>query len=319
MAPSPKALEYMDRKNSIGIRDITELDPSEARVENNRATKLFLEKPEPVEKIENHLIREGFSEIPVRVYWPKITDSEDDEEQDLYPIIVFFHSGGWVLGRVESYDELCSMLANRSESIVISVDYPLAPEHKFPEPLNGCYAATKWASENAGFLEGDEDTIVVAGESAGGNLAAAVSLMAKEKKDPQIAAEVLMYPVTDLTSDLSKYSKDKFGPSKETMEWYGRHYVKNDSEYRNPLVSPSYGDLRGLPETIIVTAEFDPLRDQDLEFVKRLEQAGVKTVHLDYPEMIHGFMHFPSFFPEGRLAIEKVASEVKKIYVENEM
>ncbi len=183
MAPDPKAQEWLERQTAAGALDITQLEPVKARKEDARITELFLGTPEPVDKIENHRIREGLDEIPVRVYWPKIT--EDDEE--LYPIIVFFHGGGWVCGNLEIYDEMCSMLANRSESIVISVDYRLAPEHKFPVPLHDCYAATKWAFENAKFLEGDEDTIVVAGDSAGGNLAAAVALMAKEKNGPRMS------------------------------------------------------------------------------------------------------------------------------------
>ncbi len=308
----------MDIQTANNVKDITELDPVEARAEDFRATSLFVGKAEPVEKIENHVIHEGLAEIPIRVYWPKISDEEKDQ-QDLYPIIVFFHGGGWVLGNLDSAEELCCMLSNHSESIVISVDYRLAPEYKFPQPLNDCYAATKWAYDNAKFLEGDQDTIIVAGSSAGGNLATTVALMAKEKNSPPIASQLLIYPITDMTSDLTKYSKDKFGPSKEAMDWFGEHYVKHDSELRDPLVSPIFGDLNGLPEAIVVTAELDPLRDQDLRYANKLEQAGVKMLLLDYPETVHGFMDLPSFFPEGRGAIEKVASEVKKIYVENAM
>jgi acetyl esterase len=318
LPPSPRALEYLNRQTSNNVKDISELDPVDARAEDYRATMLFAGKPEPVDKIENHVIHEGLTEIPIRVYWPKIPDQEKDE-QDLYPIIVYFHGGGWVLGNLDSVDEICSMLSNQSESIVISVDYRLAPEYKFPQPLHDCYGATKWAYDNAKFLEGDQDTIVVAGSSAGGNLAATVALMAKQKKGPPIAAQVLIYPITDMTSDLSKYSKDPFGPSKEAMDWFGMHYVKEDSEYRDPLVSPVFGDLSGLPEAIVVTAELDPLRDQGLRYANKLEQAGVKTLLMDYPATVHGFMDLPSFFPEGQEAIEKVANEIKKVYVENVM
>ena len=171
---------------------------------------------------------------------------------------------------------------------------------KFPQPLHDCYAVTKWAYDNAKFLEGDQDTIIVAGSSAGGNLAAAVALMAKEKNGPPIAAQLLIYPITDMTSDLSKYSKDKFGPSKEAMDWFGMHYVKNDSEFVNPLVSPIFGNLNELPQAIMVTAELDPLRDQDLRYVNKLEQTGVKTLLLDYPATVHGFMDLPTFSRRAR-------------------
>jgi acetyl esterase len=303
--------------NSIGALDITTLPPIVGRDEDFRTTKAFLGEPEAVEKIENHTIRESLTDIPIRVYWPKISGEEDDE--DLYPIIVYYHGGGWVLGSLDAYDEMCSMLANRSESIVISVDYRLSPEFQFPDPLHDCYTAAKWAFDNAKFLDADQDTILVAGDSAGGNLAAAVALMAKEKKGPQIAGQILIYPITDVTADLSKYSNDKFGPSKETMDWFYAQYLKNDSDAKNPLASPMYGELSELPPAVMVTAELDPLRDQDLLYAKKLEQGGVKTTVLDYPGMIHGFMQLPSFFSQGRDAIEKTASEIKRMYVENEM
>jgi acetyl esterase len=317
LPPSPKAIEYLQISTKAGALDPTKVEIAEARIDDARVTKLFLGKPEQVEKKENHKIREGSTEIPIRVYWPKITEKEDDEE--LFPIIVFFHGGWWALGNLELYDEMCSMLANRSESIIISVEYRLAPEHKFPAGLHDCYAATKWAFENAKFLNGDQDTIMVAGDSCGGNYAACVPLMAKEKNGPPIAAQILLYPMTDMTDPMSKYSMDKFGPSKEQKDFFGDYYVRHESEYRDPLVSPVLGDLHDLPRAIVVTAEYDTFRDMNFEFAKKLEQSGVKTLLLDYPGMIHGFMQLPSFFPDGRDAIEKVASEIKKIYVENEM
>lgn len=315
MAPSPRALEMMHKLESIQAKDITSLDPIEARKEDLRTTIPFLGTPEPVERIENRILREEGSKIPARIYWPEI--KEEEEEQDLSPLIMYFHGGGWVVGMLDEYDEICSMLANRSEAVVVSVDYRLAPEHKFPTAVHDCYEATKWVVENAKLFEGDEDTIIVAGDSAGGTLAIDVSLMAREKNGPQIAMQVPICPVTDLSRDMSKYSKDRFGPSKESMDWFINHYTRHESEVRNPLASPQYADLKDLPYTIMISAELDALREQELDFIKKLEQSGVKTKLLDYPGMVHGFMTLPSYFEEGRDAIEKVASEVRKIYVEN--
>lgn len=312
MPASAKTLEYIEKLNSLGPLDITLLDSISARTEDNRITLPFLGEPEPVKKIENRIIQEDSVDVPIRIYWPKNTD-----QQHLNPIIIFFHGGGWVLGGLDSNDELCSMLANRSESVVISVDYRLAPEYKFPAALHDCYFATKWASENIGFLKAKKDTLVVAGESAGGNLATTVCLMAKEKGGPRIASQILIYPVTDLTADMSRYSKDKFGPSKQSMEWFGQQYINDESERRNPLISPCYADLHGLPPAIVITAELDPLRDQDLQFVKKLNMSGVNTTLLDYPGSIHGFMQLTSYFPEAHSAIEKVAFFVRKVYDEN--
>jgi acetyl esterase len=316
MAPSPRVLEMLQKLESLQAKDIAELDPVEARKEDLRTTMPFLTASEPVDKIENRTLREEGLTIPARFYWPKIK-ADEEEELDLYPLIVYFHGGGWVVGRLDEYDEICSMLSNRSEAIVVSVDYRLAPEHKFPTAVHDCYAATKWVARNAKLFEGDEDTIIVAGDSAGGTLAIDVSLMAKDNGNPKVAMQVPICPVTDISRDLSKYSNDKFGPSKESMDWFIKHYIKHESDLRNPLASPQFADVSKLPLTIMVSAELDPLREQELDFVKKLQQSGVRTNLLDYPGMIHGFMTLPGYFEEGREAIEKVASEVRKIYVEN--
>jgi acetyl esterase len=316
MAPSPRVLEMLQKLESIQAIDITKLDPAEARKEDLRTTIPFLSTPEPVDKIENRMLVEGISKIPARLYWPKIEVGKEDDE-DLYPLIMYFHGGGWVLGKLDEYDEICSMLANRSEAIVVSVDYRLAPEHKFPTAVHDCYAATKWISENAKLFDGDEDSIIVAGDSAGGTLSIGVSLMARDKGRPQIAMQVPICPVTDLSRDMSKYSNDKYGPSKESMDWFIKHYVRHESDLRDPQASPQVADLKGLPYTVLVAAELDTLREQELDFMKKLEQSGVRTNLLDYPGMVHGFMTLPGYFEEGREAIERVASEVRKIYVEN--
>jgi acetyl esterase len=315
MPVHPQAEEMVSKAEALGYTDIILLDPPKARNEDARVTGSFLTVPEPTEKIENRVIKEASAEIPIRVYWPK--SSGENVDKEFHPMVVFFHGGGWVLGNLDLYDELCSMLCNRSASTVISVDYRLAPEFKFPVPLEDCYAATKWVASHAEYLGGDEDSIIVAGDSAGGNLAAAVCLMARDKGGPDIAMQVLIYPVADLSADLSKYSKDKFGPSKEAMDWFIKHYVRDNRDLIDPLASPMEGDLQALPPALVISAEYDPLRDQDLAFAKKLEQSGVKTQLLDYLGMVHGFVQLPGFFADGKEAIEKISSEINKMYVEN--
>jgi acetyl esterase len=316
MAPSPRVLEMLEKLESIQAKDIATLDPVEARKEDLRTTLAFLGTPEVVDRIENRMLLDGNSKILVRIYWPKIEIGKEGE-QDLYALMMYFHGGGWVVGTLDEFDEICSMLANRSEAIVVSVDYRLAPEHKFPSAVHDCYAATKWVSENAKLFRGDDDAIIVAGDSAGGGLAIDVSLMARDKQGPQIAMQVPICPVTDLTRDMSKYSEDKYGPSKESMDWFIRHYIRDDSDLRDPLASPQFADLKGLPYTVFVAAGLDTLREQELDFVEKLEQSGVRTTFLDYSGMIHDFMTLPSYFEEGREAIERVALELRKIRAEN--
>ncbi|MDA4130824.1 MAG: alpha/beta hydrolase [Thaumarchaeota archaeon] len=315
MPVHPKAQEMLEKNDALGYQEVSLLDPVKAREMDRRTTLPFLTTSEPVEKIENHKIREGSNEVPIRIYWPK--ENGEKADQELYPVVVYFHGGGWVVGSLDLFEEICSAISNKSEAIVISVDYRLAPEHKFPNALDDCFAATKWAAANAKFIGGDEDSIIVAGDSAGGNLAAAVCLMAKEKGEPDIAMQVLIYPVTDLLRDLSKYSKDKYGPSKESMDWFIELYVRTSSDLKNALASPQNGDLNGLPPAVVITAEYDPLREQDLDYAKKLEQSGVKTKLLDYQGMVHGFVQLPGFFADGMDAIEKIGSEIRRIYVEN--
>lgn len=222
-----------------------------------------------------------------------------------------------MVGKLDMFDEICSMLSNRSDAIVVSVDYRLAPEHKFPVPIQDCYSVTKWVADKANILEGDRDTLVLAGDSAGGTLAIDVSLMARKEDGPQIAMVVPICPVTDISRDMSRFSNDRFGPSKEVMDWFITRYVGHESDLRNPLASPVFADLSGMPYTVLITAELDPLKEQEIDFAMKLEQSGVKVKRLDYPGMIHGFMTLPGYFDEGRQAIEAVGSEVRNFHVEN--
>jgi acetyl esterase len=314
LPPTSKTLEMLKKLESLQPKDFLSLTPEEARKEDLRTSLPFLSAPEPVDRIENKIILEEGRKIPARFYWPRV---DEETERDLYPMIAYFHGGGWVVGKLDQYDEICSMLANRSEAIVVSIDYRLAPEHKFPAAVDDCYEATKWVAENAKLFDGDEDTIIVAGDSAGGALTIDVSLLARDRGGPKIAMQVLLCAVTDLTSDMSKYSSDQYGPSKEYMDWFAKQYIAHESDKQNPLASPQLADLRNLPYTILVSAELDTLREQELEFAKKLEQSGVKTKLLDYPGVVHDFLVTPGYFEEGRDALEKIGSEVRRIYVEN--
>ena len=270
---------------------------------------------EKIALIENVLISRSRDEgkIPLRIYYPKRNSSEAWRKRKAPPVIVFIHGGGFVAGELLSVHETCCLLASASSSIVVSVDYRLAPENKFPAGLDDCYEATVWAGEKASSLGGDPAKLVVAGDSAGGNLAAVVCLMARESSKPKIALQCLIYPATDLSAEMAKYSGVKYGPSKEEMDWYAKHYLKNPADALNPLVSPIFADLHDLPPAIIVTAGHDPLREQDLEYLGKLTLSGIKTTLYDYPEMIHGFFTLPGYFQSGSRAIEDVAKCIRQL------
>ena len=194
-------------------------------------------------------------------------------------VLVYFHGGGWVLGDLESHDRVCRALANQAGCVVVSVDYRLAPEHVFPAGAEDCYAATKWVSENAASINADATRLAVGGDSAGGNLAAVVSMMARDRGGPAINFQLLLYPVTDCALDTpsqKEFAADGFVLSRADMEWFWKNYADTVAEKNNPYACPLRAkDLKSLPPALVLTASHDPLRDEGERFAGRLIAAGV--------------------------------------------
>jgi len=225
---------------------------------------------------------DGGPEVPVRVYRP--------EGEGPFPTVVFYHGGGFVIGDLESHDITCRYVANETGSVVVAVDYRLAPEHPFPAAVEDCYAATVWAA-GAEELDGDGN-LAVMGDSAGGNLAAAVSLMARDLDGPEVDRQVLVYPATSRSDDWP--SMERFGEGyflqAEDMDWFHDSYIPDEVHEANPYANPlEAGDLSGLPPATVITAGFDPLRDQGAAYAEALAEAGVDVEFRNYEEMIHGF------------------------------
>ncbi|MDF2857520.1 MAG: esterase [Neobacillus sp.] len=263
----------------------------------------------PLAKIEDRLIPVEDAEINVRIYTP--------EGQGPFPIFVYYHGGGWVLGDIPISDASCRMLANKTERIVVSVDYRLAPEYKFPVPVEDSYAALKWVSENAELLNGNASNIVVGGDSAGGNLAVAMTLKSRDENGPPIAGQVLIYPVTALSYDSQSYQDFQvgFGLDRDLMIWFGNYYIRNDEDAKNILVAPILADdLSNLPPAYVLTSEFDVLRDEGEAYAELLKEAGV-TVETSREEgLIHGFFTNMAVFPDDiKGAIDKFATFLTKI------
>jgi acetyl esterase len=228
-------------------------------------------------------------------------------------VILFFHGGGFVVGDLDSYDALCRSLANESGCALISVDYRLAPEHKFPAAVDDCFAALSWMETNAPTLGVDPNRIAVAGDSAGANLAAVCCLLAQEKGGPRIAFQLLIYPPTSFAHDSP--SVQAFGAgyalNQATLEWCTSHYIPQDTDRNDIRLSPSLAkDLKGLPPAYIVTAGFDPLHDEGSSYAEGLKQAGVAVMHVNYPSMIHGFFNLQGLVP---LAAEAIAAAGKAV------
>jgi acetyl esterase len=208
------------------------------------------------------------------------------------PAIVYFHGGGFVIGSLSSHDGTCRRLAHGTGSTLISVDYRLAPEHKFPGAVEDAYAATCWVAENALALKIDPNRIAVAGDSAGGNLAAVVALLARDRGGPALCHQLLVYPVTDMafTSESYVTNGEGYFLTRDMMAWFGAQYLPEGQATNDPMLSPLYApDLSGLPPATVITAEYDPLRDEGEAYARKLVEAGVPTDLVRYDGVIHGF------------------------------
>lgn len=226
-------------------------------------------------------------DLPVRAYDPTADDP---------PVLVYFHGGGWVRGDVDTHDELCRDLCRRTRALVCSVDYRRAPEHPFPAAFADCYAATAWAADHAGSLGADPSRLAVAGDSAGGNLAAAVALRARDADGPAVSHQGLLYPVIRRELDTDSYHDhaDDGLLTRAAMDWYWERYLPADLHAHNPYAVPARAPtLADLPPATVVTAGFDPLRDEGTAYAERLREAGVAVETRDYPTTVHAFLSFP--------------------------
>lgn len=284
-----------------------ELKPvAQTRAEMDRGGAVIGGPPEPVARVEDRRFPGPGGEIPVRIYWP--------EGDGPLPALVYLHGGGWVLGSIVSTDSPCRTIANRGGCVVISVDYRLAPEHRFPAAAEDTYAAVRRVAENAAALGVDPARIAVGGSSAGGNLAAVASLMARDRGGPPIAYQVLIYPVTDYVFDTPSYHENAEGYmlTRNTMIWYWANYLGDEADGRHPYASPARAEsLAGLPPALVITAEYDPLRDEGEAYARRLEEAGVPVTLRRYEGMIHGVLSRAGVLEGGRRALADLGDALR--------
>jgi putative heme-binding domain-containing protein len=299
--PDAQAQAFLDKMKESGAAGFETLPVAEAR-------KRFLTMgelagaPVAVAKIEDRTLPDG---IRVRVYTPAGPASK--------PALIYFHGGGWVLGSPETMDAPCRRLANASGCVVISVDYHLAPESHFPKPLEDCYRATAYVAGHAASFGVDAGKIAVGGDSAGGNLAAAVALLARERGGPKLAFQLVVYPVTNHAFDTPSYRAfgQGFGLTEAAMRWFWENYLARPADGRQPLASPLLADLHGLPPALVLTAEFDPLRDEGEAYAARLRAAGVRVEARRYDGQIHGFFQMGGIMDRGMQAIDDAAAALR--------
>lgn len=308
----PQAAHVLELFDSMGIKPFQEMDVNECR-------EVMNSRPRPdgpaVGKVEDRILQNTHGkepgDVPVRIYTPAT--------EGPWGTLVWFHGGGWVIGNVETADATAREICVGGNCVVVSVDYRLAPEHKFPTPFEDCLTATMWAMANANALGSRSDLIAVGGDSAGGNLAAAVALAQDDFPQP-LAFQLLVYPATDYAYDTRSYSVNGHGMFLETasMRWFWDHYVDNTnlSGY-NIFVSPGRARLSAdLPPALVITAEFDPLRDEGEAYAGALEDAGVATTLVRYDGVIHGFFGLPHVIDKGRQAVDAACAQLSGVFGE---
>lgn len=284
---------------------LEQLTPQQARDDMLRQTAL-LGRGEPVEKIEDVLAPGPNGEIPIRIYTPV--------GQAPRGCLIFFHGGGFVIGSIETHDAMCRMIANASGTVIASVDYRLAPEHKYPAAAEDAYAATCWLAEHAERFGVDRRRIAIGGDSAGGNLAAVATQMIRDRGGPQLAFQLLLYPVTDAYLETTSYGQFAEGYllTRAAMAWFWEHYLNDAAEREHAYAAPLRAeDLSGLPPALVITAECDPLCDEGEAYARRLEAAGVPVTLTRYAGMIHGFIRRAKLLCQGRKAVEQIAEALR--------
>ncbi len=316
----PKANKQMqavlDQLQKLGGKPIDSLTPEEARKQPSPAdaVKALLKNqgkstaPEPVASVKNQTIPGAGGEIPIRIYTP--------EGSGPFPVILYIHGGGWVIADLDTYDSSPRALANAAKAVVVSTHYRLAPEHPFPASHEDTFAAYKWVRENVRSLNGDPNRIAVAGESAGGNMAAAICLMAREQNVSMPVHQLLVYPVagTDTTTPSFIENANAKPLNKAMMEWFAKHELKNPQDKLDPRIDLANANLRGLPPATIITAEIDPLRSGGKLLAEKLKAAGVQVNHKNYEGVTHEFFGMGAVLDEAKDAVEFAARDLKKSF-----
>lgn len=293
-----------------GLPAVHEVTPVEARA-SYRERRFFTQPAEPVmSQVRDLAVPGPLGAIPCRSYRPAGAAADA-----VLPALVYFHGGGFVIGDLDTHDVLCRELSNAGGCAVVSVDYRMGPENRFPAAVDDCLAVTRWVSQQAGALGIDAARLAVGGDSAGGNLAAVVAIAARDGGGPAIAWQLLIYPATDQRRIAPSHTTNAQGYllTADSMRWYHDHYIddtKHDLDWRaSPLLCE---DLSGLPPSLVLTAGYDPLRDEGIQYAQRLTEAGSRATHLSFERQIHGFIPMGRAIDEANEAVALCAAALKR-------
>jgi acetyl esterase len=312
--PPIETLDYSNARNTPTFKNAVEEMASQSAA--TRAMNVAMPAmPEPVGRVEHILIPTRDGEVLARVFTP-------DTDDVSLPVLVYFHGGGWVIANLDVYEASCRALCNAAEAIVVSVNYRLSPEVKFPAAVNDAYDATQWVIQNAARIGGDPNRVAIAGESAGGNLATVACLKAKDEGGAMPVAQLLVYPVTDTSMSQPSYAEntDTQPLHSSMMAWFWNYYLENDAQKSEKYVAPLMAnDLSGLPPAIIITAEHDPLRDEGEQYAQKLADAGVSVKSQRFDGVVHEFFGLAGAVSKAKDAVTFAADGLTEIFdIQNE-
>jgi acetyl esterase len=307
MTLAPEIAKFLEIRAESGLPEVWQA-PVEILRANTYARLVNAGIPEKIFSVANRFIPGPTADLPIRVYRPSNAKN--------LPALVFFHGGGWVLGFLDLYDAALHSLANKTGSVIISVNYQKAPEHPYPTAFDDCFATLLWVSTNSFELGIDQTKIGVGGDSAGANLASAVALKARDRGVLKLAYQLLFYPCNERDFETPSYLAyaNGFGLPRKSMQWFWEQYLQGGDHDSDPYACPSRAkDFSNLAPAIIVTAEYDPLKDDGVKYERLLKGAGVPTSYLEYKGMIHGFVNLSAITPTAQRAIAECAKRIQTL------
>lgn len=306
MPLDPGAEAFLKYRESLGLPDIKTHHPEIRKA--GHADKEISGPIDPSVNIEHRFITSPTADIPIRIYRPGADDT-------IRGCLVFFHGGGWVVSNIDRWDAQLSQISKRADIVVVSVNYQKSPEHKFPIPFDDCYSTLEWVLENSEYLKINKEKVGVGGDSAGGNLAAAVALKSRDEAKVKLAYQILLYPCLSLnfkTKTFLDYSEG-YGLSRENMIWFWQKYIDIETDSLNPYAVPAASNsLDDVAPAIFVTAEFDPLTDDSRNYMKMLEDSHVQYSHRHFEGMIHGLFSQYKFVPRAAEVVDFLVTEILK-------
>ena len=311
MALDPQIEILLGLAKKANLPEVWQLTPDQGREQYlTRVNKLKF--GEPIFRTEDRRIPGPGSDIPIRIYTPR-----ELKTAEKLPVLMWFHGGGFVIGSLETHDSVCRMLANKAECIVVAVDYRLAPESRFPAAVEDCQAALKWVALHAVEFGGDASCMAVGGDSAGANLATVMAILARDAAHPKLAFQLLVYPCVAPEPETASHHKFREGYmlSRNSITWFYRQYLRNPRDANDFRFAPLLlDDLSGLPPSLIIVAGYDPLRDEGIDYAKRLIEAGNRVRLSNYEGMVHGFYLMGGAVEAARRAVAESAEVMRAAF-----